>query len=354
MAKTYHILGSPQKWSVLRRLLTLVCICLCVVLVADLSAQSTKKTILCSTSIIADMAQNIVGEEIDVQTMVPRGADPHLYEPKPSDMQRIKDADLILINGLNLERWLEKLITNVGVSERVAILTEGVQPIRSAEHEDSTDPHAWMDVSQASMYVENILKALRKAGLDSAKIEERYRDYQSKLSSLHQEIQQLIQSIPADQRLLITTHDAFSYFGRAYDLPVNPLMGISTEAEIRSLDLSLAIQKIAEKKLNCIFVEHTINPKLMRQLSTDMGINLGEPLFADALGSKDGPAATYIQMMRTNTQRIVSGLSKPQISPEKSSDDMGFLSILGFFLLLAVPFTLLAYVLNHRNKITHV
>ena len=354
MTATSYIQPSWNHWRIFSMLLRVCFICLCVSVTAELLAQSSKKIILCSTSIIADMAENIVGPDHEVQTIVPRGADPHLYEPKPSDMRRIQESDLILINGLNLERWLEKLISNVGATPQVAILSEGVRTIRSADHEDSSDPHAWMDVAQAKIYVENILKALQNAGLSSKHSKQRYEDYQSKLNDLHLEILQMVQTIPVDQRLLITTHDAFSYFGRAYGLAVNPLMGISTEAEIRSLDLSLAIQRIAEKKLNCIFVEHTINPKLMRQLSLDMGINLGEPLYADALGPVGGHAATYIEMMQSNSKRIVSGLSQRRSPDIASETDMGTYSILIFFILLGTPFVILANVLNHRIKNAHV
>ena len=181
-------------------------------------AFSQKPVVVCTASIFADMASNIGGDLIEVKSIVPIGGDPHTYEPKPSDIIKINNASLILKNGLTFEKWINELIDNSGTKANSVIITEGIEAIQSDSYENSPDPHAWMDAENGMIYAKNIHKALvellpeQKTSLDS-----RLNQYLIQINDMHQYILNKVQEIPQEQRILITSHDAFKYYGRKYD-----------------------------------------------------------------------------------------------------------------------------------------
>ncbi len=269
-----------------------------------------KIEVLCSASMLTDIAENIVGDLGVVNTIVPIGGDPHIYEATPRDAQKVKNAKVIFINGLTFEGWITELIENSGTTATTYTVTEGVNVIASAEYDNSYDPHAWMDVSNGIIYAQNMKNALVKQFPKVAStIEENYAKYEKELEDLNSYVQAQINKIPAEQRILITSHDAFNYYGKKYGIEVEAIIGISTEADARTSDVARVSQVIRDRKVPAIFVESTINPKLIKQLANDNGVPIGGELYADSLGEPDTEAGTYVGMIKSNTDVIVSALS---------------------------------------------
>ncbi len=279
-------------------------------LVATTSIHAAKPHVLASASIFEDMAKNIGGDLITLDKIVPVGADPHLYDPIPSDVDKVLKADLILINGLTFEGWISKLVDNSGTKAKSILITEGVKTIRSQDYENATDPHAWMTVSNAKIYAQNIYNALiAEDPENSAQYKSNLDTYQKELDELEGFIRNAVAEIPEEKRVVITSHDAFNYYGKEYGLRLEAIQGISTESEAQTSDVMRVSKVIRDLKIPSVFVESTINPKMLKQIATDNGATIGGELFADSLGEPDSEAGTYIGMMRYNTKTISAGLS---------------------------------------------
>lgn len=303
-------------------------------LVLNLTAQE-KLNVLSSASIFEDMARNIGGEMIDLKSIVPIGGDPHLYEPSPSDAQLLQKTDLVLMNGLTFEGWIKKLIENSGSKAAVKTITEGVTPIASEDYANAYDPHAWMDASNGVIYANNILDALVKADpKNEAAYRANHKKYVDELNKVHNYILDEVKKIPEAQRVVITSHDAFSYFGKAYGLKLNAIKGISTEEEAQSSDIMRVSKVIKNSNVPAIFIESTINPKLIKQIATDNGVVVGGELFADSLGPKDEESGTYIGMLKHNADVIVKALSGKGVTETKIDADKGGSSNMLLYVLL--------------------
>lgn len=280
--------------------------------VCSLSAQDepdTRPLVVASASIFADMAENIAGGEVRVEMVVPIGGDPHIFEPTPESVRLVSKADLILINGLTFEGWMNELIANSGTKAKTVIITNGIGTIESEEYENSADPHAWMTANNGITYVKNIRDALialdpfnRKTYEFNAGV------YLQQLEDLDREIFRLIETIPEKQRVLITSHDAFRYFGRYYGIRVEAALGTSTDADVQTDDVNRLTTIIRETGVPAIFVESTINPKLIRQIAEDTDVIIGGSLYADSLGEPDTEAGTYEGMLTFNVATIVGAL----------------------------------------------
>ncbi len=285
----------------------------------SLSSQEKLK-VVASASMIADMATEIIGDLHDIEMIVPIGGDPHLHEPTPSNASLVAGADLILINGLTFEGWINELIENSGTAAKVVTVTEHITPLTSVTYANSADPHAWMDASLVKSYVRSIAEAMIDIDPSNKSVyTERQASYSQQLDDLDNDIKAAIATIPEQKRILVTSHDAFQYYGRRYGIQLEAIMGISTEAEAQTSDIRRVNRVIKEHKIPSIFVESTINPKLIQTLATDNKVSIGGELYADSLGDKDSPASTYVDMMRYNTSTIVSALSKDleDIIPEE-------------------------------------
>ncbi len=279
---------------------------------------SAQKKIVASASIFQDMAQQIVGDVFEVESIVPIGGDPHLHEPTPRDAQLVTQADLIIINGLTFEGWINELIQNSGSKAAIALITEGVNPLSSTEYANSSDPHAWMDVSNGLKYIENIWKALIELSPEHATtFTTNYKSYKQKLEDLDQYITDQIRKVPLNQRVLITSHDAFAYYGQRYGIRVEALVGISTEAQAKTNDMIRVNKVIKENKIPAIFVESTIDPKLIKQIAKDNNVTIGGELFADSIGDENSEAHGYWEMLKHNTDTIVKALMNE--NPQDSS-----------------------------------
>lgn len=291
--------------------------------------------VVASASLFADMAEVISGGLLEVRSIVPVGGDPHLYEPTPSDLRLVAGADLVLVNGLTFEGWINNLVANSGTAAPVVTLTRGIEPIASEEYANASDPHAWMNAANGLVYAANIRDALVRLDPANADV---YRFnaklYRQQIQDLHDYIQEQINRVPAAQRVLITSHDAFRYYGRAYGLRVEAALGTSTDAEVRTADVQRLTQTIRRTGVPAIFVESTINPKLIRQIALDNEVAIGGYLYADSLGDSLSPAPTYLQMLRYNTDTVVGGLlgQTQDNTVLAGPDPLAQLLLLGFIL----------------------
>ena len=318
-----------------------------VLLFNSLSAQ-TKPKVVATASMIADMARNIAGDHLEIDCIVPIGGDPHLHEPTPRDAMLVSKAQLILMNGLTFEGWLNELVENSGTQATSILVTEGIEAVESIAYENSADPHAWMDASNGLIYIKNIKEAFKKLDPENeASYETNYQNYKSKLEVLDLFIMKQIQSIPKERRILITSHDAFQYYGRRYGIQLEAILGTSTDADVQTSDIMRINKVIRENKVPAVFVESTINPKLLQQLAKDNDIKIGGELYADSIGDEDSPAPSYYEMLKYNTLTIVKALINAEDSASEneepgSSDDssqnialfviIGVLFLGGFFI----------------------
>ncbi len=309
-------------------------------------AQENKPLVVATASIFADMAEVISGGLVEVKTVVPIGGDPHIYEPTPGDAQLIAKADLILKNALTFEGWLSELIENSGTKAAVVTITKGINPIESIQYKNSTDPHAWMSASNGVIYAKNIKDALVALDpLHTREYEFNYDIYKEQLLEVDQYIETEIQKIPEQRRILITSHDAFRYYGQRYGITVEAILGTSTDADAQTSDLIRLNKLIQESGIPAVFIETTVNPKLLEQLATSNHIEIGGKLYSDSIGDRDSPAPTYLDMLRFNTNTIVAALSKQvndggevtEVPPSSSNwwlfGVLGLLLIGGFFIM---------------------
>ena len=276
-----------------------------------LSFATEKPKIVATASMISDMAQNIVGDKFDVTTIVPIGKDPHTYEPTPSDVTMVANADVIFKNDLTFEGWLLKLIDNSGTKANVVKVTERVEVIESLTYANSADPHAWMNALNGIIYAENIKNAMVEYDPENKDFyENNFKSYKTKLEDLDKYIQEKIQTIPEQQRILITSHDAFQYYGRKYGIRLESILGTSTDAQAQAGDMVRLDKVIKNNSVPAVFIESTVNPKMLQGLAEENDIVIGGSLFSDSIGDKDSDAPTYIDMLKYNTDVIVNALSR--------------------------------------------
>jgi ABC-type Mn2+/Zn2+ transport system ATPase subunit/ABC-type Zn uptake system ZnuABC Zn-binding protein ZnuA len=317
-------------------------------LLSGLWAQDRPK-VLATTTFLADMAHNVAGELAEVHSLMPVGGDPHIYDPVPEDARKVVEADLILKNGLHLEGWLDEMLENAGTQAPIISLTDGIPAIQSEDHPDSYDPHAWMNVRFGLRYVENIKRALEDLMPEHAEqLEANYQQYRQRLIELDRYIVEKIQTIPEGKRILITSHDAFRYYGQRYGLQVESVIGTSTDAEVRIQDVKDLMEVIEAQGVPAVFIESTINPKQLRQMAGDKGIVIGGKLFADSLGDEESGADTYEDMLRQNTDLIVQALTRARAAG-KAGEGPDFSSLLIIFMGLAAAFAFMWWRLRSRD-----
>ncbi len=294
----------------MKKFLILITICI-ISLVPSLLSATEKPKLVATASMISDIAQNIVGDKFEVTTIVPIGKDPHTYEPTPGDATTVAYADVIFKNDLTFEGWLLKLIENSGTKANVVKVTEGVEVIESLTYSNSADPHAWMNASNGIIYAENITKAMVEYDVVNKDFyEKNFEAYRKKLQELDQYIQEQIKTIPEQQRILITSHDAFQYYGRKYGIRLESILGTSTDAQAQTSDYTKVDKVIRESGVPAVFIESTVNPKMLQQLASSNDITIGGSLYSDSIGNKDSDAPSYLAMLKYNTDVIVKALSR--------------------------------------------
>lgn len=317
----------------------------------NFSTAQEKIKIVSSASMFYDMAKNITGDLAENELIVPIGGDPHLYEPKPSDAQLIAEADLVLINGLTFEGWILQLIKNSGANVKVDTITNGIDAIRSSTYQDAYDPHAWMDLSMGLIYINNIKNAVIKLDpANEAAYVKNYNNYKKRLVDLDNYIKNRIDEIDPDKRVIITTHDAFAYYGRRYGLTLEALMGISTESDATAKDMRRVGEAIKKYNVPALFVESTINPKIIEQIAKDNKIKVGGELFTDSIGPEGSEGNSYYDMMKHNTDVIVNALTGQEISDRKFEANSKEVPEYFYILIVVVLLVLLVPIVMKMNK----
>src|SRR5262245_27937772 len=285
------------------------------IVTASAPAQTQDKVRLVATfSILADLARNVGGEAVEVTSLVGPNGDAHAYSPSPADGKRLADARLVLVNGLGFEGWIDRLVKASGTKAVVVTASRGIKPRQMTDEDEhdhgKIDPHAWQSVANAKVYVANIRDALVKADpARAAAYEADAAAYLGKLDSLESEIKTMLAAIPAERRKVITTHNAFGYFGAAYRMQFIAPQGVSTETEVSARDVAKIIRQIKTQKIPAVFMENVTDPRLMKRIAEEAGAKIGGKLYSDALSGPDGPAATYLDMMRSNLKEFKSALA---------------------------------------------
>jgi len=278
----------------------------------ETAAPDDRPDVVATSTMISDWTQRVGGDEIDLTGILEPGADPHIYEPVPADSIAFEEAELILYNGYNLEPGLIKMMNAAGVNARKVAVGEVVQPLDfDYEGRQVPDPHVWGDVQNVIEMVKSIRDELiQLSPQDEAEFTENAAAFIAELEQLNQWIQDQIATIPADQRQLITTHDAFQYYAQAYGLEVaGTLIGISTEEQPSAQTVQQLAESIRSLGVPAIFAETTINPRLISTVAEEAGVQLAsQELYSDSIGAPGSDGETYIGMMVSNTRTLVENL----------------------------------------------
>jgi zinc/manganese transport system substrate-binding protein len=270
--------------------------------------------VVVSFSILQDIVQEVGGGDVAVTSLVGPDSDAHVFEPRPDQARLLSQAQLFVVNGLGFEGWLARLTGSAQYRGPVVVATEGITPItrtEAGEAAPSADPHAWQDARNAVIYADNIARAL--AGADPARANayrQRFREYRAKIEALDQHVRDELGAIPAEKRRVITNHEAFGYYGKAYGVTFLAPEGISTDSEPSAKTIAELIRQIRREGIKALFLENISDPRLVQELARETGATLGPPLYSDALSRSNGPAPTYIRMIEYNTAALKQGMLK--------------------------------------------
>ena len=271
-----------------------------------------KFKVVTTFTIIQDMAQNIAGDAATVESITKPGAEIHDYEPTPKDIVKAQSADLVLWNGLNLERWFEKFFQNVKDKPAV-VVTEGIEPmsINEGPYTGNPNPHAWMSPSNALIYIENIKNALVKYDPQNKETYEKNAAlYAQKIKALDKPLREKLAQVPEAQRWLVTSEGAFSYLTRDYGFKEVYLWPINAEQQGTPQQVRKVIETVKANNIPVVFSESTISPKPAKQVAKESGAKYGGVLYVDSLSNKNGPVPTYVDLLNTTVSTIVKGFEK--------------------------------------------
>ena len=278
---------------------------------AALQAEA-KFNVVTTFTVIQDIAQNVAGDAATVESITKPGAEIHEYEPTPKDIVKAQSADLILWNGLNLERWFERFFQNIKDKPAV-VVTEGITPLSIYEgpYKDAPNPHAWMSPSNALIYVENIKNALVKYDPQNADTyQKNAAAYAEKIKQLDKPLREKLAQIPANQRWLVTSEGAFSYLAKDYDLKEGYLWPINAEQQGTPQQVRKLINLVKKNHIPVVFSESTVSAKPAQQVAKESGAKYGGVLYVDSLSAADGPVPTYIDLLNVTVSTIVKGFEK--------------------------------------------
>ncbi|WP_238154297.1 metal ABC transporter substrate-binding protein [Synechococcus elongatus] len=277
----------------------------------NLSSTDDKKVVLTTFTILADMARNVAGDKLVINSITRIGAEIHGYEPTPSDLKKAQNADLILYNGMNLERWFEKFLGNVRDVPSV-VLTEGIEPIPIVEgpYTDKPNPHAWMSPKNALIYIENIRKAFVSIDPKNADTyNANAQAYSDEIRKIDQQLEVSLQKVPSNQRYLVSCEGAFSYLTRDYGMKEIYMWPINAEQQYTPRQIQSIISKVKANDVPSIFCESTVNNEAQKQVAQITGVNFGGDLYVDSLSTTNGPVPTYIDLLKYDVNKVVRGLT---------------------------------------------
>jgi zinc/manganese transport system substrate-binding protein len=271
----------------------------------------TRLPVVATFSILGDLVGQVGGERVAVTTLVQPDGDAHVYAPSPAEAERLARAALVVTNGLGLEGWIRRLIASSGSKAAVVEASRSVQPLAGeGDERERIDPHAWQSVANARVYVGNIRDALIAADPGGrAGYETRAAAYLAELDGLEAEVRAAIAAIPPAHRKIITTHDAFGYFAKAYGIVFIAPQGVSTETEASARDVARIVRQIKREKIRAVFLENISDPRLMTRIASETGARIGGKVYSDSLSPAGGPAPTYIAMMRHNIRAFAAALA---------------------------------------------
>ncbi|WP_244472454.1 zinc ABC transporter substrate-binding protein [Methylobacterium sp. Leaf108] len=282
------------------------------------SQEATPIRAVATFSILGDLVRQVGGDRVVVSTLVGPDADAHGYNPAPGDARTLLEAQIVFVNGIGFEGWIDRLIKASGSKAPVITASTGVATIADQDHghdhgkDHPVDPHAWQSIPNAKRYVANIRDGLARVDpAHAAAYAANAAAYLARLDALDARARAAIAAIPADQRRVITTHDAFGYFGAAYGLRFIAPQGVSSDSEASPRDVARIIRQIRKDKIPAVFLENIADPRLMQQIAKESGARIGGKVYSDALSKPDGPAASYIDMMTNNLAAFGSALTPP-------------------------------------------
>ena len=274
------------------------------------SAGSDRPLVLTTFSVIADMARVVGGDAVEVESITKVGAEIHGYEPTPSDLRRAASAELILDNGLGLERWFEAFVERLDVPH--AVLTDGVEPIdiRSGDYEGLPNPHAWMSPLAGQQYVENIAAALTDLVPERADyFAENAAEYTAELQDLADELTAVVATLPESQRVLVSCEGAFSYLARDIGLEEEFLWPVNSDSQGTPQQIKAAIELVRDGGVPAVFCETTVNADGQKQVARESGARFAGNLYVDSLSAPDGPVPSYLELLRYDVELLAEGLS---------------------------------------------
>lgn len=277
--------------------------------------------VVASFSVLGDMVQQVGGDAVQVTTLVGADGDAHGYQTTSADLKAVAKAKLTFVNGLGFDSWAEKLVKTSGGKSKLVTVSTGVTARAMTEDSDHdhdhghTDPHAWQDLRNGKIYVENIATALIAALPSQADaIRHRAAAYTAQLATEDAATRAAIAAVPNAQRLIITSHDAFGYFGSAYDVRFAAPYGLSTEGEPSAAAIGKLVDQIKQSGVKTVFIENMTNPTLIAQLGKDGGATVGKTLYSDALSGPDGAAPNYLAMFKNNVPLLVEAMQQNKVA----------------------------------------
>lgn len=286
--------------------------------------------VVASFSILGDIVQEVGGADVKVSTLVGLDGDAHEYEPTPADAKKLAAAKVLFVNGLDFEAWLPRLVKASGFAGPTVVASQGVTPRKFAghgdEHDDKdhdhghahdhgghhhhdADPHAWQNLANGVIYARNVADGLAAADPAHADAYRKRADaYIARVQAADAAVRKTFAAIPAERRKVVTSHDAFGYFGDAYGVSFIAAMGISTEAEPSAGDVARIIEQVKRDKVPAVFIENISSPRLVRQIARETGAKVGGTLYSDALSKPGQPGATYLEMFEWNVRQLAAAL----------------------------------------------
>jgi len=299
-----------------RRLLLYAAAFMAPLLIGAAAAQAADKIkVAASFSVLGDMANRIGGDRVELTSFVGPNGDAHVYEPKPGDARTLADSAILVVNGLGLEGWMSRLEKSSGFKGQVVTATKGIKTRQMVEEEHGqtrkiTDPHGWQSLANGRVYVQNIrdgLIAADPAGKET--YEGNAKKFLAEIDTVEKDVKASIAKLPPARRKIITTHDAFGYFGATYGMEFIAPAGVSTDSEASARDVAKIIRQIKAEKIPAVFLENVTDHRLLDQIAKETGAKIGGTLYSDALSDAKGPAATYLDMFRHNIQTLTAALS---------------------------------------------